>query len=202
VNTEFWMTALVVCVTPGTGALFTVAAGLSDGARASIVAAVGCTLGTVPHIVAAVSGMALLISTSPVALTVLKWAGVVYLLWMSWSTLRSSTSVLTIDGNPAPRSALRTVVVAIGINVLNPKLTLFFFAFLPQFVPAGHHAFTRMCVLSGAFMALTFVVFMVYGLTAAALRGAIVTRPRVFTWIRRVLALSFVALSARLALAA
>lgn len=201
-STEFWITSLVVCLTPGTGALFTLAAGLAGGARASLVAALGCTLGTVPHIVAAISGMALIISTSPVAFAVLKWAGVAYLLWMAWSTLRSSSSVLRLDGVETHRSAGRTIAVAVGINLLNPKLTLFFFAFLPQFVPAGEGSVVEMSLLSAVFMALTFIVFVGYGLAAAALRGAIVTRPRVSTWIRRALAVSFVGLSARLAVAA
>ncbi len=198
-SVEFLITTLVVVATPGTGVLYTLAAGLQRGSRASVVAAVGCTLGIVPHMVAAITGLAALLHTSALAFQVLKYAGVVYLLYMAWSTLREK-GALTVDEASAPRSSRKVIVSGILINILNPKLTIFFFAFLPQFVAAGApNALGRMLLLSGVFMLATFVVFVGYGLFAAAVRNHVTSRPRVMAWMRRVFAGSFVALGARLA---
>jgi threonine/homoserine/homoserine lactone efflux protein len=199
VNAEFLLTSLVIAATPGTGVLFTLSAGLSRGARTSVVAALGCTLGIVPHMAAAITGVAALLHTSAVAFGVLKYAGVAYLLYMAWSTLRDKDALVVDAG--AARSTRQTITAAILINLLNPKLTIFFFAFLPQFVSADdHHGYLWMLALSAAFMLITFVVFTCYGLCAATVREQVLSRPRVLTWLRRAFAGSFVALSARLAL--
>src|SRR5918997_313601 len=201
VSVEFLVTTLVVVATPGTGVLFTLAAGLARGARASVVAAFGCTLGIVPHMVAAISGLAALLHTSAMAFQVLKYAGVAYLLYMAWSTLRE-TGTLTVHEDSAPRSALGVIVAGVLINILNPKLTIFFFAFLPQFVASdASGSFLQMVELSAVFMLVTFVVFVGYGLFAAAVRRHVIARPRVLTWIRRTFAGAFAALAARLAFA-
>ena len=186
--------------TPGTGVLYTLAAGLARGARASVVAAVGCTLGIVPHVLAAITGLAALLHTSALAFQLLKYLGVAYLLYMAWSTVREK-GALTVPEDTAPRSAGTVIVSGVLVNLLNPKLTIFFFAFLPQFVSAGEASTVlRMLELSAIFMLLTFVVFAGYGLFAAAVRHHVVSRPRVMTWLRRAFAGAFVALGARLAL--
>jgi threonine/homoserine/homoserine lactone efflux protein len=201
VGPEFLITTLVVVATPGTGVLYTLAAALSGGARASIVAAVGCTLGIVPHMLAAITGLAALLHTSAVAFQVLKYAGVAYLLWMAWTTLREE-GALAVDEAAAPRSAARVIGSGVLLNVLNPKLTVFFFAFLPQFVDArAGSSLPQMLQLSAVFMLVTFVVFVAYGVFAAAVRQRVVSRPAVMTWLRRVFAGAFVALGARLAVA-
>jgi threonine/homoserine/homoserine lactone efflux protein len=201
VSPEFLVTTLVVVATPGTGVLYTLAAGLARGARASIVAATGCTLGIVPHMLAAITGLAALLHTSAVAFQVLKYAGVAYLLWMAWTTVREK-GALAVDESAAPRSAARVIVSGVLVNVLNPKLTIFFFAFLPQFVDAGAGGtLPQMLQLSAVFMLVTFVVFAVYGVFAAAVRRRVVSRPAVMTWLRRVFAGAFVAMGARLAVA-
>jgi threonine/homoserine/homoserine lactone efflux protein len=195
----FLVTTLVVVVTPGTGVLFTLTAGLSRGARASVVAAVGCTLGIVPHMVAAIVGLAALLNASAVAFQTLKYVGVAYLLYMAWSTVRERGAV-PVDSAPAPRSAARVIASGVLVNLLNPKLTIFFFAFLPQFVSMDEPAaWPRMMALSGVFMLVTLVVFIIYGLLAAGVRNRILSRPRVMAWIRRIFAGSFVALAGRLA---
>ncbi|HEV7678927.1 MAG TPA: LysE family translocator [Candidatus Dormibacteraeota bacterium] len=197
-SVAFLVTALVVVVTPGTGVLYTLAAGLARGARAGIVAAVGCTLGTVPHMLAAITGLAALLQASSLAFDIVKYLGVAYLLYVAWRTLRDR-SALTVEPS-APPSATRVIITAILVNVLNPKLTVFFFAFLPQFVSTGEPgALLRMLELSAVFMLLTLVVFIAYGVFAAAVRTHVVSRPRVMTWMRRVVSGSFVALGARLA---
>jgi threonine/homoserine/homoserine lactone efflux protein len=199
VTLEFLLTSLIVVATPGTGVLYTMAAGLSRGVRASVIAAVGCTLGILPHMIAASTGLAALLHTSAVAFQTLKYLGVAYLLYLAWTMLRDKDT-LTVDRDTAPRSAARVVVSAILINILNPKLTIFFFAFLPQFVSTTEsHALLRMVELSAVFMLLTLVVFVVYGYFAAAIRNHVISRPRILTWMRRTFAAAFVALGARLA---
>ena len=200
-SVEFLLISLIVVATPGTGVVYTVAAGLTRGTRASILAAVGCTLGVVPHMAAAITGLAALLHTSAVAFGVLKYLGVAYLLYLAWSMLKDKDALaVEDDDDAASHSARKTITTAILINILNPKLTTFFFAFLPQFVTPGEpHGFLRMLGLSALFMLITFVVFSVYGAFAAAVREQVISRPRVLAWMRRVFAGSFVALSAKLA---
>jgi len=200
VSTEFLITSLIIVATPGTGVLFTLAAGLARGARASVVAAFACTLGIVPHLLAAITGLAALLHASAVAFQTIKYLGVAYLIYMAWSTFRER-GALTVADDAAPRSARHVIVSGVLVNLLNPKLTIFFFAFLPQFVGTGDSGgLARMLTLSGAFMALTFAVFAAYGVFAAAVRRHVLARPRVLTWMRRTFAGSFLALSAKLAL--
>ena len=197
---EFFMTTLVVVASPGTGVLYTLAAGLSRGARASIIAAFGCTLGIVPHMAAAITGLAALLHTSALAFEIIKYLGVAYLLYMAWSTL-SEKGALSVDAEAAPRSAIKVITSGILINILNPKLSIFFFAFLPQFVStSGPGAVPLMLELSGVFMLVTFVVFAGYGIFAASVRSHVISRPRVLAWMRRGFAAAFVALGAKLAL--
>lgn len=199
-SVEFLVTTLIIVVTPGAGVIYTLAAGLSRGARASVIAAVGCALGIVPHMVAAITGLAALLHTSALAFQGLKYLGVAYLLYMAWATLKER-GALVVEGSTAPRPASKVIFSGILINILNPKLTIFFFAFLPQFVSTSQpNAFLRMLELSAVFMLVTFVVFGAYGMFAASVRTHVVSRPRVMTWMRRVFAGSFVALGARLAL--
>jgi threonine/homoserine/homoserine lactone efflux protein len=197
---EFLLTTLVIVATPGTGVVYTLAAGLARGARASLVAAAGCTLGIVPHMLAALTGLAALLHASGVAFAALKYLGVAYLLYMAWATIRER-GALQLRGDPSPRSAVRVIVSGILVNLLNPKLTLFFFAFLPLFVdPSDPHSPALMVQLSVVFMGATFVVFAGYGLLAARLRDSVASRPQVVQWLRRVFAGSFAVLGARLAL--
>jgi len=198
---EFLITSLIVVVSPGTGVLYTLAAGLSRGSRASVVAAFGCTLGIVPHMAAAIMGLAALLHTSALAFQTLKYLGVAYLLYMAWHTLKEQ-GALRVDEHVSARSDLQVTITAILINILNPKLSIFFLAFLPQFVSAEEpQPLSRMLILSGVFMLLTFVVFVGYGLFAAAIRNHVISRPRVLTWLRRSFAAAFAALGGKLALA-
>lgn len=199
-GTAFLLTSLVIVATPGTGALYAIAAGLTRGTRAAILAAFAGTLGTIPHMVAAITGLAALLHASGIAFAVLKYAGVAYLLFMAWSTWRDR-GVLAVDEESAATSSTRAVLVSgVTLNLLNPKLTIFFFAFLPQFVPAGSGAVPAMLGLSAVFMAMTFVVFAVYGASAAAVRDQVLSRPTVVDRMRKAFAASFAVLAGRLAL--
>lgn len=196
----FLITSLVVVATPGTGAIYTVAAGLHRGRRASLVAAAGCTLGIVPHLVAAITGLAAVLHASAVAFSVIKYAGVAYLLYLAWQVWRDRSGLET-ESAATPPSSAGVIGRAVLVNVLNPKLTIFFFVFLPQFVQPDHPAALRqMLALSSVFMVLTFVVFAGYGVFAAGMRSKVLGRPRVVAWLRRVFAGSYVALAGRLAL--
>jgi threonine/homoserine/homoserine lactone efflux protein len=196
---EFLLTSLIVVASPGTGAIYTIAAGLTQGNRASALAAFACTLGILPHMAAAITGLAALLHQSALAFELIKYAGVAYLLWMAWLTLQED-GPLQVEGR-APRPARAVLVEGITINLLNPKLSIFFFAFLPQFVSASDPSpVLTMTGLSLVFMAMTFVVFALYGLFAARMRDQVLSRPSVLTWLRRGFAAAFVVLGARLAL--
>jgi threonine/homoserine/homoserine lactone efflux protein len=200
VSIEFLLTSLIVVASPGTGVLYTLSAGLSRGARASVLAAFACTLGIIPHMVAAITGLAALLHTSALAFQTMKYLGVAYLLYMSWNTLREH-GALKIQKELGPRSVRQVIVSGILINILNPKLSIFFFAFLPQFVSANEpRALTHMVELSSVFMALTFLVFAGYGVFAASVRRHIISRPRVLMWMRRAFAGAFAGLGIKLAL--
>ena len=199
-STEFLVTSLIVVLIPGTGVVFTLSTALAHGRRASVFAAVGCTLGIVPHLMATVLGLAAVMHTSAAAFQILKLAGVAYLLYLAVATWRDRTAFVVQPVAVRP-GALGWVVKAFVLNILNPKLTIFFLAFLPQFVTRDAASpVLELVGLSGVFMAMTFVVFVVYGLLADAFRTAVIESPRVQTWLRRGFAGAFAALGAQLAL--
>ena len=196
----FFITTLIIVASPGTGAVYTITAGLSRGTRASIVAAFACTLGIVPHVTAALLGLAALLHASALAFNAIKYVGVVYLLYMAWRSLQEK-GVLQVESKEAKRSYWRVILDGILLNILNPKLSIFFVAFLPQFITAQDaQPLVRMGELSGVFMVVTFVVFSAYGIAAAAMRDHVLTRPRVLLWFRRSFAAAFCALAVKLAL--
>lgn len=198
---EFLITSIIVVLLPGTGVLYTLAIGLGQGARASVFAAIGCTLGIVPHIMASIVGLAAILHASALAFQAIKYLGVIYLFYMAWTILRSGGALDV--GEERRRLAPRKIVTSgIALNVLNPKLSLFFLAFLPQFVPATvAHPTLLMLGLALVFMALTFIVFVVYGAFAALARDQVVNRPAVMRWMKRSFAAAFAALGLRLAFA-
>lgn len=200
---EFLLTSFLIIATPGTGALYTIGAGISRGAKGGILAAFASTLGIVPHLLAAVTGLAALILTSAFLYDVLKYGGVAYLLWMAWQTLRDAGPLrVSAETEETLPSAMQIVAAAITMNLLNPKLAVFFVAFLPQFLTdESTHPIQNMLALSAVFMAMTFAVFAVYGLMAAWFRTAILTRPTVITGMRRLFAIGFAGLGLKLALA-
>jgi threonine/homoserine/homoserine lactone efflux protein len=198
---SFLLTSFIVVVSPGTGVLYTLATALTRGSRAGIAAAFGCTLGILPAMLAAMLGLAAVLHASALAFAALKWLGVLYLLYMAWQALRER-GALSVEPRLDARSGRRVIVTGFLINILNPKLSIFFLAFLPQFIAADEaHPLPRMLELSAAFMAMTFIVFVLYGLFAALVRDRVVTRPAVMTWLRRAFAGGFALLGAKLAFA-
>jgi threonine/homoserine/homoserine lactone efflux protein len=196
----FLLTSLIVVVSPGTGVLYTLATALNGGARAAVAASLGCTLGILPAMLAAMVGLAAVLHTSALAFAVLKWLGVGYLLYMAWQQL-GDDGALSVEARKATALA-RVIARGFLIDILNPKLSIFFLAFLPQFIAAEEaHPLTRMLELSAAFMLMTFAVFVLYGLFAAKVRDHVVSRPKVMAWLRRAFAGSFALLGAKLAFA-
>lgn len=197
---EYFVTSLIVVLLPGTGVLYTLAFGIGSGWRASVIAAFGCTLGIVPHILASIAGLAALLHTSALAFQVVKYLGVAYLFYMAWSVLREG-GTLPVSGRSTTTPDVKIIVDGLLLNILNPKLSLFFLAFLPQFVPRNTTEPTYyMLGLAAIFMLLTFVVFVGYGACASAARRYIISKSSVVTWLRRGFAGAFGALGVRLAL--
>ena len=197
---EYLLTSLVVVLLPGTGVLYTLAVGLGKGFKPSIWAAIGCTLGIVPAAVASIVGLAAVLHTSALAFQIIKYLGVAYLFYMAWGILRDG-GALAVSEDHREVSPWRIAVSGTLINVLNPKLSLFFLAFLPQFVsPTSANATPQLVLLAAIFMALTLVVFIGYGACAALARDYVISRPLVMTWLRRSFAGTFGFLGLRLAL--
>lgn len=195
---EFLLTAFIVCITPGIGVVYTLSSTLGGGMRAGLWAAVGCTMATVLHMVVAMAGLAAVLHTSAVLFQTIKFAGVAYLLWMGWAVLKG---VGGLDVAPqAPQPPLRMVWRGILLNILNPKLPLFFVAFLPQFLPSTGATLGQMAELGVGFSAMTFLTFVLYAWVAASGRSLILGRPAVMAWMRRAFAASFAALGLRLAM--
>lgn len=198
---NFLVTCLIVVLIPGTGVIFTVSTGLTAGKRASVFAALGCTAGIIPHLLASILGLSALLHTSALAFDMLKYAGVAYLLYVAYATWRDR-SAFAVSDTPTVATARSLLLRGLLMNILNPKLTIFFLAFLPQFVTPGSTApGVQMLVLSGVFMAMTFAVFVAYGLLANVFRRAVIESPRVHNWLRRSFAAAFAGLGLNLAFA-
>ena len=200
ITLQFLVTSLVVVLIPGPGVVFTVSTGILHGRRASVFGALGCTAGILPHLVATVLGLAALLHASAVAFQVLKLAGVAYLFYLAWTAWRDKAAFVICPQRTVSR-APSLVLKAFLLNILNPKLTIFFLAFLPQFVaPGSAHSTLAMVELSAVFMAVTFAIFALYGVCAAALRARVLSRPRVMTWLQRSFGGAFLLLAGRLAI--
>lgn len=200
-STEFLVTSLVVVLIPGTGVLYTISTGLFHGLRASLFAAIGCTFGIVPSMLASILGLSVILHTSALAFQLVKFAGVAYLLYLAWGMWKE-TGGLALRQDGQARSQLDLAFKGFLINILNPKLTLFFLAFLPQFLPANTATpMTHMLMLGLVFMAMTLTVFVLYGGLANGFRRYVVGSPRVAKYMQRTFAATFAMLGAKLALA-
>ena len=198
-NIEFLLTSLIVVLLPGTGVIYTVSAGLSRVAKASIFAAAGCTMGIVPHLCASVLGIAAILHTSSVAFQIFKLVGVLYLAYLAWAMWNESGK---IEFNSTRKTNVVQITVrGFLVNILNPKLSIFFLAFLPQFVSGGsNEALATMLFLSVVFMFMTFVVFVGYGLLADQVRHFVANSPAIIQYAQKVFAGLFLALGVKLAL--
>lgn len=200
ISAQFLLTALVVVLAPGTGVIYTLAVGLGQGQRAALMAALGCTFGIVPHLLAATLGLAAVLHTSAVLFQMVKFAGVAYLLWLAWQSLRSG-GALAVDADSRRQPGFAIARRGALINILNPKLSIFFLALLPPFLSgAPDTATTEMTLLGAVFTGLTFIVFVAYGSFASLARDRVLSSPSVMRWLNRGFAGVFALLGARLAM--
>lgn len=200
ISLQFLVTAFVVVLAPGTGVLYTLAVGLGQGRGPAIWAALGCTFGIVPHLLAATLGLAAVLHASALLFTVIKFAGVAYLLWLAFQALKSG-GALAVQAERQPEAGWSVARRGALINILNPKLSVFFLALLPPFLSGNPaQATSEMLLLGAVFMALTFAVFVVYGVFAARARTWLLGSERVMRWLNRSFAALFAALAGRLAL--
>ncbi|MDS9879180.1 LysE family translocator [Pseudomonas protegens] len=198
---DFLITSLIVVLIPGSGVILTISTALVAGKRASLFTAIGCTAGIVPHLLASILGLSAILHSSALAFQGLKFAGVAYLLYLAYATWRDR-SAFAVDSNAVSHGPGALMLKACLLNILNPKLTLFFLAFLPQFIAHdGSDPIPQMLLLSGVFMAMTFFVFVLYGLLANLFRTAVIESPQVQNWLRRSFAVSFAGLGLNLAFA-
>lgn len=200
ISLQFLLTALVVVAAPGTGVIYTLALGLGRGPRAALWAALGCTIGIVPHLAAATLGLAAILHTSALLFTVVKFAGVAYLLYLAWQSLKEG-GALSVQADTAQEPGWRIARRGALINILNPKLSIFFLALLPPFLSGNAaSASFEMTLLGSIFMIMTFGVFVLYGCFAAAARQWLLGSETVMRWLNRSFAAIFAALAGRLAL--
>lgn len=198
---EFLATSLVVVLIPGTGVVYTVSSAIGGGWPRGFAAAVGCTLGIVPHMLAAMLGLSGVMQAGAVAFEVVRWAGVAYLAYMGLSMLATG-GALTFDAEPSTAGTFGVIRRGVLLNLLNPKLTVFFFAFLPQFLDAEPRVLDpRLVLLGGVFMAMTLVIFLGYASTSAAMRRRVLDSPAVVRLVQRSLGVLLVGFAARLATA-
>ena len=200
ISTEFLITSLIVVLLPGTGVIYTISMGMFQGTRASIFAALGCTVGIIPSLLACILGLAAIIHTSALLFQAIKFVGVMYLLYLAWGMWKENGS-LTLEGTGEKINMLAVSTKGFLINILNPKLSIFFLAFLPQFVPAQSETpLMSMLVLGVVFMIMTLLVFIFYGLLANSLSKYVVNSPKIMKYIQRTFSATFAMLGAKLAL--
>jgi len=200
ISPEFLITSLVVVLVPGTGVIYTISTGLFIGWRASIAAALGCTAGILPHLLACILGLTAILHFSSVTFQILKYAGAAYLLYLAWSMWKDKGKI-NLEKSKTKKDFAHIVSKGFLINILNPKLSIFFFAFLPQFLSAESSTpSSQMLILSFAFMLMTFIVFVAYGCLAHKVSSYITQSPRAIRRIQQIFAATFAGLGIKLAL--
>lgn len=200
ISIEFLITSLILVLIPGTGVIYTISTGLFQGARASFAAALGCTLGIVPSMLASIFGLAVILNTSAMAFQVVKFIGVAYLLYLAWCMWRETGGLALEKKEEQKINLFQVALKGCLINVLNPKLTIFFLAFLPQFINSNSSlATSQMLLLGGIFMAMTLIVFILYGILASKARRYLSGSSKVAKYMQRTFAASFALLGMKLA---
>ena len=200
ITVQFLITSLVIVLIPGTGVVYTISTGLLQKSKASIYAAIGCTLGIVPHLVACFLGLSTIMHLSAKVFIVIKYAGCLYLLYLAIKTWKyAGQTQFTASENK--NNSLGIIWKGILLNILNPKLTLFFLSFLPQFIPVNATNTSQiMIVLSGIFMFMTLIVFIIYGILASTVSSFIQKSTSIMKNIERGFAVIFAGLAIKLAM--
>lgn len=181
----FIIASLVLIVTPGQDMILVMSRSIAQGAAAGVATAAGVSLGLVGHTLLATLGLGAILRTSEWLFLALKLAGAAYLVYLGLQLLRTRDHELAVAAG-APRSLRRLFLDGALSNVSNPKIAVFYFAFLPQFVrPGAAHPTLSVFVLGLLFAALTFLVKGPVGLAAGVLSGWLRSRPRVLAWLYR-----------------
>jgi len=198
-STEFLITSLVVVLVPGTGVIYTVSTGIFQGWQASVAAAIGCTAGIIPHLSASILGLSFILHMSALAFQAVKCIGVAYLMYLAWSMWRE-TGKLDFNSPITQKSLIQIAIKGFLINILNPKLSVFFLAFLPLFISPAHSTPTlQLLFLGGVFMLITIIVFVLYGLAANSVRKYVINSPKMIVGMQRSFAVTFAAFGIKLA---
>lgn len=201
ISMEFLITSLILVLIPGTGVIYTISTGIFLGVRASFAAALGCTLGILPSMLASIFGLAVILHTSALAFQVIKFVGVAYLLYLAWCMWKDTGGVQLESKKELKVNLVQVALKGCLINVLNPKLTIFFLAFLPQFISSNMSAATsQMLLLGGIFMAMTFLIFILYGMLASKARQYLIGSSKITKYLQQTFAASFALLGIKLAL--
>ena len=196
----FVATSLLVIATPGQDMILVMSRSVALGPAAGVVTAAGVSIGLVGHTILAALGLGAILRASEMLFTGLKLAGAAYLVWLGIGLLRTGNAELALRGVSA-RSSVRLFADGALSNLSNPKIAIFYFAFLPQFVPAGAaHPTLSMLALGLVFAGLTFLVKAPVGLFAGMLSGWLRARPRALVWLHRASGAVLVGLGVRLAM--
>ena len=195
----FVAAGLLLNLTPGPDVLYIIGRSLAQGRMAGVVSALGIAAGCLVHVAAAAFGLSALLAAVPVAMTAIRWAGSAYLLWLGVCALTSRSELHGVTAAPAPLSQIfRQGAVT---NVLNPKVAMFFVAFLPQFTdPARGPVAGQLLVLGLVFIANGLLVCIAYALAAGWMGETLHSRQGAAQWLQRVMGATFIGLGLRLAL--
>lgn len=199
----FILTSFIIILLPGTGVMYTISTGLIKGKRMSIIAALGCTLGIIPHLITSICLSSLLLKMNAQAFFILKILGGLYLLYLGIGMLKSKADLnfnnTSATGKESSNTLTTIITRGILINLLNPKLTLFFFSFLPQYISTNSDNYIKISFLLGlAFMFITFIVFIGYGLLAGLTKSFFVNSPKRVQCIQNVFGIIFIIFAVKL----
>jgi threonine/homoserine/homoserine lactone efflux protein len=195
----FLVAAVVITASPGPDNLMVLGVGISKGRKQGIAFGLGCALGCLSHTVLAAVGVSALIASSPVAFTVLKVCGGLYLLWLGFNALRSSGGARAGAVKPEEQSSLRLFFRGVLANAINPKVVLFFLSFLPQFVIASNGKVAwQIAALGVTFTLQAAVLFGLLGYFSGTIGQWLNARPRAGVILDRLAGGLFVALGIRL----
>ena len=197
----FASASVALAIAPGPDNIFVLTQSAIHGRRAGLLVTLGLCTGLLAHIAAVALGVAAILKTSAVAFTVLKLAGAAYLLYLAWQAFRAGSSSLTASKGPplAPWALYRRGII---MNVTNPKVAIFFLAFLPQFISASAGPVVpQVAVLGAVFIACALFAFSLISVLAGAISARLMSSEKAQIMLNRVAALVFVGLAAKLATA-
>lgn len=189
---SFLISSLIIVLIPGTGVIYTITTGFTKGKRASILAALGCTVGIIPHLCLSITLSSLLLQMGSSVFNIVKIFGMFYLLYLGIGMIISKSNP-SFESTQGSLQALAIVRQGILINLLNPKLTIFFLSFLPQYIGSSKQDyFVSSLELGLVFMFLTVIVFICYGTLAGSTKKLIEKSPRTINILQKCFGLIFV----------